>query len=68
MRLLLDVNIFQDVLASRPGSLASLEILQRIEQGSDEGVVSALTVPTLWYLNRKAMCAGSSARSLPGAK
>ena len=54
MRILLDVNVFQDALTSRPGSLASLEVLQRVEDGIDEGLISALTVPILWYLNHKA--------------
>jgi len=51
MRVLVDVNVFMDVLQARKGvysSLGTISLLRR--QDEHQGYVSALTVPILHYL------------------
>lgn len=49
----LDTNVLQDILANRPGVEGSVAILRLIEKNKIRGSISALSIPTVWYLNRK---------------
>ena len=50
MRLLVDVNIFIDVLTKRMNWEGSLGVLHVVRQSSDvEGWISALTIPLLYF-------------------
>ena len=54
MKVLVDTNVILDVLLERePFYRASLEILAMSEMGQIEGFVSAITIPTIYYLVRK---------------
>jgi len=51
MRVLVDVNIFMDVLQARWGLRSSLETISLLRrQDEHQGYLSALTVPILYYL------------------
>lgn len=51
MKVLLDVNIFMDVLQARQGVQASLKVISLLKrQGEHQGYVSVLTIPILYYL------------------
>ena len=52
-RILVDVNIFQDVLSNREGAYAGTEILNLVKKKELEGWVSANTYGILFYLQRK---------------
>ncbi|GAB6282672.1 MAG: hypothetical protein STSR0008_14180 [Ignavibacterium sp.] len=52
-KILVDVNIFQDVLTNREGAYVGAEILNRIKKKELEGWVSANTYGILFYLQRK---------------
>lgn len=56
MKVLLDVNLVLDVLIERePFYGDSSAVFQRVEEGDDEGYLSALTFPILFYLMSKTM-------------
>lgn len=51
MKVLLDVNIFMDVLQARRGVQASLKVISLLQKpGEHRGYVSVLTIPILYYL------------------
>lgn len=52
-KILVDVNIFEDVLANRSGSLTSSEIIGLVKKGLVEGWISANSVGVMYYLRRK---------------
>ena len=52
-KILVDVNIFQDVLSNRQGAYAGVEILNLVKKKELEGWVSANTYGILFYLQRK---------------
>lgn len=58
----LDANIFLDVLSARDGYEASLEIIDSIRRRKEEGCLSALTIPILWFV------LGESPKSLNSIK
>ncbi len=53
MKILVDVNIFEDIYRQRAGWEASLAIVSRVRVGSIGGYVSALTPPILYFLRRR---------------
>jgi predicted nucleic acid-binding protein len=54
MRVLIDVNVFMDVLQAREGMRASLGVLSTLrEQAQHQGFVAALTIPILYYLESR---------------
>ncbi len=53
--ILLDVNIFIDVLEDRAGLEASSKIIELVKENKLPGCISALTVPILWFLIEKRM-------------
>ena len=53
MKLLIDVNIFVDVLRKRRGWAKSLLVLNKLTDPSITGFVSALTLPILYFLQRR---------------
>lgn len=53
VKVLLDVNIFQDVISGRPGVDASSLVIDGIVKKRWIGFVAATSVPILWYVNRK---------------
>lgn len=52
-KILIDVNIFEDVLADRSGSLTSSEIIGLVKKNLVEGWISANSIGILYYLRRK---------------
>jgi len=54
VKLFLDVNVVQDHLTLRQGAKASSAIIEMIRKRRFPGVIASFSVPTLWYLNRKA--------------
>ncbi len=52
-KILIDVNVFEDVLSGRKGANFSTEILQQVRKKEVEGWVSANTYGILFYLQRK---------------
>lgn len=46
----LDVNVLVDVLSVREGYEASAEVIDSIRSGKEDGCLSALTIPIIWYL------------------
>jgi predicted nucleic acid-binding protein len=46
----LDVNILVDVFSGRDGYESSAEIVEIIKKGKERGCLSALTIPTVWYV------------------
>ena len=52
MILLVDINIFEDVIRKREGWEGSLGVLSRVRSEDVTGVISALTVPVLYFLRR----------------
>ena len=52
-KILVDVNIFQDVLSNREGAYAGVEIINLVKKKELEGWVSANTYGILFYLQRK---------------
>ncbi len=53
MKILVDVNIFEDIYRQRAGWEASLAVVSRVRVGSTGGYVSALTPPILYFLSRR---------------
>jgi len=53
VKILVDVNIFEDIYRQRAGWEASLALISRVRIGSLEGYVSALTPPILYFLRRR---------------
>lgn len=53
VKLLLDTNILQDILTNRPGANASLGLIKLAKEKTINLSISALSIPILWYLNRK---------------
>ena len=50
---LVDVNIFMDVLTKREGWKASIVILECVRKEKIKGIISAITPPILWFLLSK---------------
>ena len=46
----LDANVLVDVLSAREGFEASAEIIESVKNGKEEGCLSALTIPIIWYI------------------
>jgi predicted nucleic acid-binding protein len=53
--ILLDVNIFIDVLEGRDGLETSLKVMELVKENKLQGCISALTVPIIWFLIEKHM-------------
>ena len=53
MKVLIDVNVFEDVFRQRDGWQASAAVLSAISKGESEGVVSALTPAILYFFRRR---------------
>lgn len=53
MRILVDVNVFEDVFRQRAGWEASLAVVASVAGGRLVGYVSALTPPILYFLRRR---------------
>ncbi len=53
MKILVDVNIFEDIYRQRLGWEASLAIIAQVANGKIIGCVSALTPPILYFLRRR---------------
>ena len=51
--ILVDVNIFMDVLEQRTGWEASLKLIMNVRKGKQKGCVSALTISVLYFLRSK---------------
>ena len=51
--MLVDVNVFIDVLEERKGVESSAQIMDLVQKRKLKGCISALTVPVLWFLIEK---------------
>ncbi len=51
--ILIDVNIFMDVLEQRTGWEGSLKLLMNVRKGKQKACISALTVSILYFLRSK---------------
>ena len=51
--ILIDVNIFMDVLEQRTGWEASLKLLMNVRKGKQQACICALTVSVLYFLRSK---------------
>jgi predicted nucleic acid-binding protein len=54
MKILVDVNVFEDVFRLRQGWEASLMVINEVRNGQATGYVSALTPPILYFFRRRA--------------
>lgn len=50
--ILVDVNIFEDVIRKRKGWEGSLAVLSKVRSKSIKGFISALTIPILYFLRK----------------
>lgn len=64
MKILVDVNIFEDIFRLRPGWEASLAVVAQVESGKITGSVSALTPPILYFLRRQTQSEQASRRAV----
>jgi predicted nucleic acid-binding protein len=53
MKILADVNVFEDVFRSRQGWEASLMVLNDVRNAQTTGYISALTPPILYFFRRR---------------
>jgi predicted nucleic acid-binding protein len=53
VKVLIDVNVFEDVFRQRDGWQASAAVLSTISKGEIDGVVSALTPAILYFFRRR---------------
>ena len=53
MKILVDVNVFEDVLRQRQGWEARLAVLNSVRNGQATGYVSALTPSILYFFRRR---------------
>lgn len=53
MKLLLDVNVFMDILERRDGWVESFAVVRYCQQGRFTGHISALTFPIIYFLRRR---------------
>ncbi|MFX0172052.1 MAG: type II toxin-antitoxin system VapC family toxin [Candidatus Hodarchaeota archaeon] len=53
--ILFDINIFVDVLSARQGFDKSAQLIDLVEKGELEGVISSLTIPILWYITSQSI-------------
>ncbi len=51
--ILIDANVFMDLLEERDGLEASAQAIELVREKKVRGCVSALTIPILWFLNEK---------------
>lgn len=64
MKILVDVNIFEDIYRQRAGWEASLAVVSRARTGGIGGYVSALTPPILYFLRRRTQSEQLSRRTV----
>jgi len=53
VKILVDVNIFEDIYRQRTGWEASLAVVSHVRTGRIDGYVSALTPPILYFLRKR---------------
>jgi predicted nucleic acid-binding protein len=53
VKVLIDVNVFEDVFRQRDGWQASAGVLSAISKGQIDGCVSALTPPILYFFRKR---------------
>ncbi len=52
MRVLVDINIFEDIIRKRDNWEGSLEILEMAKNKKFQGFISALTIPIIYFLRK----------------
>lgn len=62
--ILIDINIFVDVLSGRSGFENSIKIIDAVRNGKIQGSISALTIPILCFLLRKTEKAKDKVRNM----
>ncbi len=55
MKILVDINIFEDIYRQRTGWEASLAVVSYVRTGKLDGYVSALTPPILYFFGRRTL-------------
>jgi len=52
MKMLVDINVFEDVIRKRDKWEGSLEILEMVRKNRIEGYISVLTIPVIYFLRK----------------
>lgn len=60
-KILVDINIFEDIIRKRKGWRASEELVDSVQAGKIEGWISALTIPIVYFF-RLRVCSEKMAR------
>lgn len=50
---LIDINVFMDVLERRDGWTDSIELISRVRNDTVKGWISALTIPIIYFLRSR---------------
>lgn len=64
MKVLVDINVFEDIYRQRAGWETSLIILNHVRSGRIEGYVSALTPPVLYFFRKRTLSEPLSRRTV----
>lgn len=67
MKILVDVNIFEDIYRQRAGWEASLAVVNHVRIGKIDGYVSALTPPILYFFRKRTLSEQVSRRTVKQA-
>ena len=67
MKILVDINIFEDIYRQRAGWEASLAIVNHVRTGKIDGYISALTPPILYFFRRRTLSEPLSRRTVKQA-
>lgn len=66
MNILVEVNVFEDVLRQRQGWEASLIVLNSVRNGQAAGYVSTLTPPILYFFRRRTRSEKAARQAVQG--
>jgi predicted nucleic acid-binding protein len=66
MKILVDVNVFEDVFRQRLGWEASIIVLHQVRNGQVVGYVSALTPPILYFFRRRTRSEKAARQAVQG--
>jgi len=66
MKILVDINVFEDVFRQRQGWEASLAVLNCVKNRQASGCVSALTPPILYFFRRRTRAEKAARQAVQG--
>lgn len=67
MKVLVDINVFEDIYRQRAGWEASLVVVNHVRSGKVEGYISALTPPVLYFFRKRTLSEQLSRRTVKQA-